>query len=115
MEVRRKNLSHLFFIRRLGNREQGIGNREEGRGNGEEGTGNGCPFSNSELELLLVEIYELGIRPLRVVATHRKATKPSDCEAKWESGKSLYRGTGSTAKESLELGWIKTFSPLLYD
>jgi hypothetical protein len=28
----------------------------------------------------------LGIRPLRVVATHRKATKPSDCEAEWEGG-----------------------------
>jgi hypothetical protein len=58
-----------------------MGKREEGRGNG-------CPFSNSnsELELLLVGSYELGIRPLRVVATHRKATKPSDCEAEWESG-----------------------------
>ena len=29
---------------------------------------------------------ELGVRPLRVVATHREATKPSDREAELESG-----------------------------
>ena len=30
---------------------------------------------------------ELGIRPLRVVATHREATKPSDREAEFENGR----------------------------
>ena len=29
---------------------------------------------------------EFGIRPLRVVATHREATKPSDREAEFEKG-----------------------------
>ena len=28
----------------------------------------------------------MGIRPLRVVATHREATKPSDREAEFENG-----------------------------
>ena len=30
--------------------------------------------------------FEFGIRPLRVVATHREATKPSDREAEFKNG-----------------------------